>query len=103
MRTACGSAIVGDFNPRSYSHTATNQALDHAAEALGVGVEATWVPTASLDGVAAEGALDGVAAEGVLGGYDGIWLSPGSPYRSFEGALAAVRFARERGLPFLGT
>ena len=94
MAVPCKIAIVGDFNPSSYSHTATNEALDHAAEALGVGVEAAWVPTASLEGG---------AVEGVLGAHDGIWLSPGSPYRSFEGALAAVRFARERGLPFLGT
>ncbi|HEY3480252.1 MAG TPA: hypothetical protein VGL02_15245, partial [Streptomyces sp.] len=36
-------------------------------------------------------------------GFDGIWLLPGSPYRSEAGALAAVRTAREDGLPFLGT
>jgi CTP synthase (UTP-ammonia lyase) len=34
---------------------------------------------------------------------DGLWSIPASPYRSTEGALAAIRFARERGIPFLGT
>jgi CTP synthase (UTP-ammonia lyase) len=28
---------------------------------------------------------------------------PASPYESMEGALLAIRFARERGVPFLGT
>ena len=36
-------------------------------------------------------------------GFDGIWVVPGSPYRSAEGAVAAARVARERGVPFLGT
>jgi CTP synthase (UTP-ammonia lyase) len=33
---------------------------------------------------------------------DGVWLAPGSPYASMEGALATVRYARETALPFLG-
>lgn len=32
-----------------------------------------------------------------------IWCVPGSPYASTEGALAAIRFARETRRPFLGT
>jgi CTP synthase (UTP-ammonia lyase) len=35
--------------------------------------------------------------------FAGFWLVPGSPYRSMAGALAVVRFARERAIPFLGT
>jgi CTP synthase (UTP-ammonia lyase) len=42
-------------------------------------------------------------AEGALDDFDGIWLVPGSPYASAEGAIAAARTARERGIPFLGT
>jgi CTP synthase (UTP-ammonia lyase) len=36
-------------------------------------------------------------------GFDGLWCVPGSPYASMEGALNAIRQARESGLPFLGT
>ena len=36
-------------------------------------------------------------------GFDGLWCVPASPYRSTEGALRAIRFAREQGRPFLGT
>jgi CTP synthase (UTP-ammonia lyase) len=38
-----------------------------------------------------------------LRGYAGIWLVPGSPYRSEAGAVTAARTARTEGIPFLGT
>jgi CTP synthase (UTP-ammonia lyase) len=46
--------------------------------------------------------LAGLVAER-LAGYSGFWCVPASPYRSTEGALAAIRFARETGRAFLGT
>jgi CTP synthase (UTP-ammonia lyase) len=39
----------------------------------------------------------------VVAGFDGLWCVPASPYRSMDGALTAIRFARERSRPFLGT
>jgi CTP synthase (UTP-ammonia lyase) len=38
-----------------------------------------------------------------LEGFDGIWLTPGSPYADDAAAYGAVKWARERGVPFLGT
>lgn len=38
-----------------------------------------------------------------LARFGAIWCVPGSRYASTAGALAAIRFARERSLPFLGT
>ncbi|MCC5021489.1 MAG: hypothetical protein J6386_01125 [Candidatus Synoicihabitans palmerolidicus] len=38
-----------------------------------------------------------------LAGAAGVWYVPGSPYRSTNGAIAAIRHARETHLPFLGT
>ena len=86
-------AIVADFDARSKSHIATNEASAHSAAALGVAVAPQWIGTAELSS-------DGVAR---LAGVRGIWIGPGSPYASMEGALAAIRFARERGVPLLGT
>lgn len=86
-------AIVGEFDPGFRPHVATNAALAHAGAALGVAVEVTWVPTTGLDGA-------GIAR---LKDYDGLWSAPGSPYRSFEGALAAIRYAREAGRPYAAT
>ncbi len=87
-------AIVGDFDSRSRSHAATNQAIGHAASALGVCVQHRWVATAELAGP---------DSAGLLGEFRAIWVAPGSPYQSMEGALAAIRFARERRIPLLGT
>lgn len=75
-------AIVGDYCEEYATHRAMLPALIHA------GGDGAWVATTE-----AERALTA----------DGIWLAPGSPYASFEKALATIRFARERGVPFLGT
>jgi CTP synthase (UTP-ammonia lyase) len=38
-----------------------------------------------------------------VSGYDGLWVLPGTPYRDEAAALEAIRFAREQGMPALGT
>ena len=79
-------AIVGDFNPKNPSHLHTNAALDH----LGLGFE--WVATDAV-----------CPAEERLAPCDGLWIAPASPYRSMDGALEAIRYARERGVPLVAT
>ena len=66
--------------------------VDLAAQAAGCAVEGIWVATPEPERDPA-----------LLAGYDAIWCVPGSPYASMAGALAAIRFAREQGVPFLGT
>jgi CTP synthase (UTP-ammonia lyase) len=87
-------AIVGDYNQDSRSHIATNEALTHAAKFLSIPLEYTWLQTQTLS-------ADG--AEATLGNFHGVWVAPGSPYASTEGALQAIQFAREQGWPFIGT
>ena len=94
MKNTLRVGIVGDYNPASRYHAATNAALRHAGDALSTNVEVTWVPTP---------AVDEAGAEKALGQYDALWCAPGSPYESMEGALAGIRYARERGRPFVGT
>ena len=65
----------------------------HAADAIGQPVAIEWLPTLLLE-------RNGTAA---LSAYQGLWCSPGSPYVSMEGALAAIQYAREAQIPFLGT
>jgi len=86
--------ILGDFNPDFRSHHATTDSLQHAARKLKVDVEAEWLPTASLTNADAEKKLES---------FDGLWASPGSPYKSFDGMLKAIEFARRRDWPFLAT
>jgi len=86
--------ILGDFNSDFRSHHATNDALQHAARKLKLKVESAWIPTPSLLLPTATASLDA---------FDGIWASPGSPYKSFDGMLKGIEFARVYDRPFLGT
>jgi len=86
--------ILGDFNPEFASHHATTDSLQHAAHKLNLQIESEWIPTPSL--TSANG-------EKVLESFDGLWASPGSPYKSFDGMLKGIEFARLRNWPFLGT
>jgi CTP synthase (UTP-ammonia lyase) len=86
--------ILGDFNPEFRSHHATNDALQHAAHKLDIELQSEWIPTSSLTQTASEKRLES---------FDGLWASPGSPYKSFEGMLKGIQFARVHDWPFLGT
>jgi CTP synthase (UTP-ammonia lyase) len=86
-------AMIGDFVAGHPSHEAANEAVRHAADALHLSVESVWIPTPAL---AADG---GIAA---LERCDALF-APGGAYESKDGALAAIRFAREQGWPFFGT
>jgi len=84
-------AVVGDRDPANETHVFTDAALGHAAAALGVDAEVTWLPTPEI------------AAGRPLAPYDGFLVAPGSPYASLDGALAAVTHARTGDVPLLGT
>ncbi|HET8755563.1 MAG TPA: hypothetical protein VFM58_06130 [Solirubrobacteraceae bacterium] len=79
-------AIVGERIAGFPPHVATDAAIAHSADAVGVDVDARWVAT-----------------DEPLPAADAIWCAPGSPYRSLDGALAALRHGREHGIPTLGT
>ena len=78
--------IVGDRNPDNRTHLATEQAFGHLLQPI----RCAWIAT------------DQISPER-LSAYAGLLIAPGSPYRAMEGALAAIRHAREARLPVLGT
>jgi len=82
--------ILGEFDPSFRPHAATNEAIRHSRDHLGLDVASEWMSTAQVD-------------PGVLSEVDGLWIAPGSPYRSMERTLAAIRHARENGIPCFGT
>ena len=86
-------ALVGDFKQAVVAHQAIPKALQIAADHLGAIIQYDWIATERL-------ASDAVH---ILEGYDGIWCVPASPYNSFDGALNAIRYVRERDVAFLGT
>jgi CTP synthase (UTP-ammonia lyase) len=87
-------AIIGDFDPVSPSHRATNDALAKAADDLSLRVDYRWVSSESL---ARSDSAD------ILNRFHGLWAAPGAPYQNMDGALEAIRWAREQSWPFVAT
>lgn len=93
MALAVRVALVGDHDAGHVAHRAIPEALRLAGEALGRPVEPTWVHTSTLTGDVPRR----------LAGYAAVWCVPASPYANMQGAIDAIRFARESGRPFLGS
>jgi CTP synthase (UTP-ammonia lyase) len=91
MTAAIRIGLIGDYDATVLAHRAIPRALALAAEAATASVVWEWIPTEEIRNVSR------------IAGFDGLWCVPASPYRSLEGALRAIRFAREQGRPFLGT
>jgi CTP synthase (UTP-ammonia lyase) len=85
-------ALVGDYSERHTAHRAIPVALGLAREKAAVDLEWAWVATRDIRD-----------APGDLAAFSGVWVVPASPYENTDGALAAIRWAREEGRPFLGT
>ena len=83
-------ALIGDFDAVVTAHQAIPLALQCNSEAIGRCVEHAWIATDAVE-----------AAD--LKQFDGIWCVPASPYRDFNGAIAAINTARVHDIAFLGT
>ncbi len=79
--------VIGDLDLNNPTHRFSNEALAHA------GAGYAWVPTDQI----------GPDPDVALRRFAGLLIAPGSPYRNMDGAIAAVRYARERGVPLVGT
>lgn len=91
MRKNIAIGLIGDYNQSVPAHRAAPLALQRAARALRIEIGLEWVPT------------EEVTSASRISRFDGLWCVPASPYRSMEGALLAIRYARENRMPFLGT
>lgn len=90
MRTPSRLLILGEFDPAFRPHMATNDAIRHSSDQLGIEIQFEWLSTAAV-------------TPRILSKCDGLWIAPGSPYKSMDRTLEAIRYAREQGIPCLGT
>lgn len=91
MTSVLRIALVGDHDPSVTAHQAIPRALALAAARTDARVESRWVAT------------DSITSDADIADCEALWCVPASPYRSMEGALRAIRFARVHRRPFLGT
>ena len=89
--TAAAIALVGDRSQGVRAHARVPLLVEALRRRDGIVLDPNCIPSEQAEHAAA------------LHGIDGIWVVPGSPYRSAAGAIAAARRARARGIPFLGT
>jgi CTP synthase len=85
-------ALVGDYRAAVIAHRAIPRALELARMMTAAKVTWSWIPTTTIHDASHD-----------LADFTAVWVVPASPYASMDGALAAIRFARETGRPFLGT
>jgi CTP synthase len=87
-------AIVGKYTHLQDAYISIREALKHAAIECGCAVNPTWIESEQLE----------QQPETVeeLGAYDGILVPGGFGSRGTEGKIAAIRYAREHGIPYLG-
>src|SRR5262249_37975444 len=86
-------AWIGEPDPGVSAHRAIPLALDPTAKTTGLDVRPPWIHTTTIPD----------PADDFLSSYHGVWCVPASPYASTDGALRAIRYAREMHIPFLGT
>lgn len=86
-------AVVGKYTSLPDAYLSVIEALDHAGVSQGVHVNVRLIDGGELH--------DANAAE-LLETADGILVPGGFGQRAFEGKIAAARYARENGIPYLG-
>ncbi len=86
-------ALVGKYTQLGDAYLSVAEALRHGAIATGAKLKIEWVNSEDLE---CQG------AEAMLAGVQGIVVPGGFGIRGVEGKIAAVRYARERQIPFLG-
>jgi CTP synthase len=86
-------AVVGKYIKHNDAYKSVYEALDHAGISLHSRVLVRKIEAEEIE---REG------AERVLSGMDGILVPGGFDYRGSIGKIEAIRFARERGIPFFG-
>jgi CTP synthase len=87
-------AVVGKYVGLKDSYASVKEALVHAGEMLGTGVDILWVESESL--------AKAGSADAVLSDASGVLVPGGFGMRGIEGMINAVRHARENNKAYLG-
>ncbi|MEK6527559.1 MAG: CTP synthase, partial [Nitrospirota bacterium] len=86
-------AIVGKYVGLKDSYKSLNEALIHGGIANNVQVDIQWIDAEEIEKTTADRCLADV---------DGILVPGGFGERGIEGKIEAVKYAREKKIPFLG-
>ena len=85
--------IMGDYVASNSTHLATNQAFEHVANHYNLPLTWEWIGTERI-----EPEFDTITQS-----WHGLLIAPGSPYKSMQGVLKIIEYARLNRIPTLGT
>jgi len=85
--------LIGKYVELKDSYKSISEALIHAGASNKVKVDVSWIHSESLEAAQVENQLEGL---------HGVLVAPGFGERGIEGKIAAVQYAREKKIPFLG-
>src|ERR1700723_1294712 len=88
--------IVGKYVEYEDSYKSLKEALVHGALAHNLKLQLNWIEAEGLE------TSDQGSVEAQLEGYDGLLVPGGFGKRGIEGMLIAIRYARERKVPYFG-
>ncbi len=91
--TEISIAVVGKYAEHKDAYKSIYESIDHAGIQLGAQIRISRVQSEQVE---REG------AERLLAGYDGILVPGGFGERGVEGKVQAIKWARERSIPFFG-
>lgn len=86
-------ALVGKYVELKDAYLSVCEALTHGGLANGTHIDLKWINSENLS--------EGNAKE-LLGDVQGIIVPGGFGHRGIEGKISAIRFAREKKIPYLG-
>src|SRR5437588_2491267 len=87
--------IVGKYVEYEDSYKSLKEALVHGALAHNLKLQVNWIEAEGLE-------QDEASRDAQLGDYDGILVPGGFGKRGIEGMLQAIRYAREKKVPYFG-
>lgn len=87
--------IIGKYTFVHDSYLSIIKALEHAGPYLGARIKIKWIESTDLDDKK-------ISVEDALKNVDGIIVPGGFGKRGTEGKIAAIRYARENKIPYLG-
>jgi CTP synthase len=85
--------LIGKYTALPDAYKSIVEAFVHAGAANNVKVKLHWVNSEKITAENVENQLKGV---------DGVLVAPGFGHRGIEGKIAAIKWVREHGIPFLG-
>ena len=91
-------AIVGKYVEYEDSYKSLKEALVHGAVARSLKLNVTWIEAEGLESKTPED----TSYETQLEGFDGILVPGGFGKRGIEGMLNAIKYAREKKVPYFG-